>query len=791
MFRHKKLVRILIPLAVLLLILGGSVLAATANHHNRVIVSDTLEYDNVAWTTGAGRQESHFLTFRPGGDIRPIVSAGGRVFGAGNINTVMNHAVGNGHNVIGGVNADFFSFQTGIMEGIYISNGRFKSSHHGRSAVFFRADGSAFVSNPGLTITLSNQGGPNSNNAGRQVSVTHYNKIRQPAFLYLLDGFFSANTRTTTAGREVFFHIMHGRPEIGGEVQLEVVRIADSTGAVNIPAGQIVLSADRTSPHLQQLNNFAVGDRVTLRVTARDERVNEAVWATGGGDVLVRAGNRTTGWDSAIAGANPRTALGIREDGGIILYTVDGRQPGYSVGLSFNALADQMIALGAHYVVNLDGGGSTTFAFRYPGTSATAVRNRPSAGALRNCSTFILLTAPARDNTPTHMQFRPNGVPQVLAGTAVRAWDLYAGGRAMTMTDRGYFPLSPANRGHAGYSAANPALGEPEGEAFRVGDTAMTGRVTVHAANGARGLIEIEVITAPNRVDVRLAGDSISALRLMAGDTVRLRYYAYIAGRRIIAGQDAFIPTVTDGLAEIDRHGNLQVTGTPGERGTLAIATAGGTRHNIELIIAHTFADTDYHWAREHIAGLQELGVIAGVATERGTHFFPNQGITRAEFAALLTQRLGLDTSELLTGDEFLDDALLPEWARPFIAAVYHTGIMTGRAWGDGVIFAPGATITRAEVFTALGRLLEDVDADDILAQFSDAGQIPAWARQATINLIAAGIVSGGADGTLNPARTITRAEAAAILAQFDLSLMQQDPPPDNPDLYLGGGYQI
>jgi hypothetical protein len=69
---------------------------------------------------------------------------------------------------------------------------------------------------------------------------------------------------------------------------------------------------------------------------------------------------------------NPRTLAGIRPDGTLLLVTIDGRQPDWSVGASFEESADVMQALGARQALNLDGGGSSTF------TVGGAVVNRPS-----------------------------------------------------------------------------------------------------------------------------------------------------------------------------------------------------------------------------------------------------------------------------------------------------------------------------------------------------------------------------------------------------------------------------
>ena len=79
----------------------------------------------------------------------------------------------------------------------------------------------------------------------------------------------------------------------------------------------------------------------------------------------------------------PRTGLGQLADGRIILVAVDGRQPGYSVGLTNFELAQTMVRLGAVTAMALDGGGSTTMAFN--GT----LLNRPS-GPERPISTALL-----------------------------------------------------------------------------------------------------------------------------------------------------------------------------------------------------------------------------------------------------------------------------------------------------------------------------------------------------------------------------------------------------------------
>ncbi len=81
---------------------------------------------------------------------------------------------------------------------------------------------------------------------------------------------------------------------------------------------------------------------------------------------------------------NPRTLAGVTASGKILLVTVDGRQPGWSVGASFEESARIMRSLGAVDAVNLDGGGSTAIAIdgQLINRPSDATGERPVADAI-------------------------------------------------------------------------------------------------------------------------------------------------------------------------------------------------------------------------------------------------------------------------------------------------------------------------------------------------------------------------------------------------------------------------
>ncbi len=85
--------------------------------------------------------------------------------------------------------------------------------------------------------------------------------------------------------------------------------------------------------------------------------------------------------NAGFQGLNPRTAAGIARVGTsqrLLLAVIDGRQPGYSVGMTLRQTAELLQSLGAQRAINLDGGGSSAMVVRDHATGALRVRNRPS-----------------------------------------------------------------------------------------------------------------------------------------------------------------------------------------------------------------------------------------------------------------------------------------------------------------------------------------------------------------------------------------------------------------------------
>jgi uncharacterized repeat protein (TIGR02543 family) len=194
-------------------------------------------------------------------------------------------------------------------------------------------------------------------------------------------------------------------------------------------------------------------------------------------------------------------------------------------------------------------------------------------------------------------------------------------------------------------------------------------------------------------------------------------------------------------------------------------------RHNDPVATVFTDAAAiDNTWngeARQHITFVTSRGLYNGNLHANGSRSFgPGDTMTRAQFVAVLRN---------------FDGADLAGYSRPTFADVldnqWHTAII---AWGQSIglfgsansahLFRPDEAITREDM--ALWLYNYAVKSNIQLPavrnlQFSDIESRSGEHRTAIQVLANAGIISGFPDGTYGPLRTGTRADVAAIIAQF------------------------
>ncbi len=139
------------------------------------------------------------------------------------------------------------------------------------------------------------------------------------------------------------------------------------------PDGAVLVARGSAATPLREL---PLSTQVTLRIPLPTDwsSVTDAVSA---GPTLVKNGRPIFNAGEALTnaqlhGRNPRTAIGQRADGAIVMVAVDGRRRGWSIGITNWELALTLVRYGCVTGFALDSGGSTTVAFE------GRVLNRPS-----------------------------------------------------------------------------------------------------------------------------------------------------------------------------------------------------------------------------------------------------------------------------------------------------------------------------------------------------------------------------------------------------------------------------
>lgn len=193
-----------------------------------------------------------------------------------------------------------------------------------------------------------------------------------------------------------------------------------------------------------------ITDAQTCNAALDASNVREAV--AGFGDIFEN-GHARSGLDNTTRAS--RTAIGIKADGTVVMLMVDGRQAPYSVGMTMAEVAASMEALGCVEAVNLDGGGSSTFATQREGepenetTAGLTLRCRPSDGYERKVSNTIMVLSNAQPTgtfdhavlTPNNEVYTPGSTVQFTAASVDAA-----GGRADIPAGAAWTVLSGGGR---------------------------------------------------------------------------------------------------------------------------------------------------------------------------------------------------------------------------------------------------------------------------------------------------------------------------------------------------------
>lgn len=551
-----------------------------------------------------------YLTYTPTGLVTPTVVYGDAVWSKGSLTKLAQRLESDGHRVLGGANGDYFVMGTGEPLGSLVTDGVLRSGSPYYAAVGFRADGTAMVGMPKLSFWadfhgyhLISGGGYNKTQKDNQ-SYAIYNSdfgtgkrrsgsgidvvlrpvvvpegYQPPTLPNTVDPETGEELSPTQAEQDAAlaasvagFASLPAQLTIGGKVTCVVERVWEGE-ALAIPQGRFIISlTDQSNDFLKgELKAMRPGELVTLSVEAGDNRWNEAVTLIGAFEQIVAEGKEVEKLDKTAA---PRTALGIKDDGTVILYTIDGRQAGYSVGAGVDQVARRFLELGCVDAVLFDGGGSTTLGTTGMLDGQFAIQNKPSEGSLRAVTNalFFVSDLPKTDE-PGSFYITPqdgillSGAKKTLSGWAV---------------DTNYHPLYPMSE-NVIYTVDGPAT--VEGKLLTAGSEKGTAVVTATTVSGAQGTALFTVVDTPSAITVtdEQTGQKVESLNLEPGERRSLTASSVWWNLPVESQDTCYTWAVSGTLATVDESGAL-TAGLAAGSGTLSV-TAGTRTVTIPLTV--------------------------------------------------------------------------------------------------------------------------------------------------------------------------------------------------------------
>lgn len=300
---------------------------------------------------------------------------------------------------LGAINGDFFYTNElrGLPSGTSIIDGEIKTALP-ESTIFGVTDkGNCFIDLLKMEASVQIK--------DKSYPIVGVNRVRWDNQLILYTPAFANVTNTKGNGTEV---VVKGLdlPIQGNKTYTGVVHtILKDVKDAQIPEDGVILSGQGSAAEF--LNSLKEGDEISFCVNFSR---NNLKYAVSGNTRLLKNSQITSEEIAKVSDGSkrhPRTAIGIK-GGKVVMATVDGRQQGFSDGMTLNELAEYLLGQGIENAINLDGGGSTSMIVRTQGSFGPGLVNSPSDGRLRNISNSIQIMSYAPQSKPVHIRFNQN-----------------------------------------------------------------------------------------------------------------------------------------------------------------------------------------------------------------------------------------------------------------------------------------------------------------------------------------------------------------------------------------------
>ena len=178
-----------------------------------------------------------------------------------------------------------------------------------------------------------------------------------------------------------------------------------------------------------------------------------------------------------------------------------------------------------------------------------------------------------------------------------------------------------------------------------------------------------------------------------------------------------------------------------------------------------SFEDVEKHWAK---AAVNDMGSRLVITGNTNGMFEPQKDITRAEFAAIVVNGLGLMRPG--TGKSNFTDVQKDKWYYDAVSIASEYGLVAG--YGNGK-FGPNDKVTREQAMAIISKAMDITglkvqlasgEQEKLLSAFKDGTKAAEYSKSGIAACLKAELVKGQNNGLMAPKSNITRAEVAVIV---------------------------
>jgi len=331
------------------------------NESGKSSIDLPVKYSHISTLINNNRQEIDVLEIDLStgkAEISPLLSHG-RMFGFEELSKIISRS-----NAYAAINAGFF-YEYGDPSGMVVADGRLITKSSGKYPVFTIKGCKAEITQIYNEIYMIHN--------GARIDLTDINRIGKAGNVVLYTPDFGIDNRAATSNTSVII------------LNNKVIGINKNSAPTVIPKGGAVLTF--FEPYKYDFAALPIKENDSINFVCEPE-ISPDMQAYECGSWIVKDGKsvapKRDDWVGLLTNRDPRTVVGIKSDGVVVLMTVDGRQPGYSIGVSSKELAGFLIDYGIRDAAMLDGGASTEMIVqgRIVNKPSNNGKERPLGGAL-------------------------------------------------------------------------------------------------------------------------------------------------------------------------------------------------------------------------------------------------------------------------------------------------------------------------------------------------------------------------------------------------------------------------